>query len=101
MSETRGARGAPRSTMSALADEIERQARSLLGAMRLEGARGLFPMTRQSVRRLVATRLALVGDAAHAFPPIGAQGFNLGLRDIEGLLEAAAGRCATSARRRR
>jgi 2-octaprenyl-6-methoxyphenol hydroxylase len=73
----------------ALAGEIEAQARSLLGAMRIEGARGVFPMVRQIVTRLVATRLALVGDAAHAFPPIGAQGLNLGLRDVKGLVEAA------------
>jgi 2-octaprenyl-6-methoxyphenol hydroxylase len=73
----------------ALAGEIEAQARSLLGAMRIEGARGVFPMVRQIVTRLVATRLALVGDAAHAFPPIGAQGLNLGLRDVKGLIEAA------------
>ena len=51
----------------ALAGEIERQAQSLLGAMRIEGERGLFPMTRQIVPRIVAGRLALVGDAAHVF----------------------------------
>jgi 2-octaprenyl-6-methoxyphenol hydroxylase len=73
----------------ALAAEIERQARSLLGAMRIEGERGIFPLARQSVGRLVATRLALVGDAAHAFPPIGAQGLNLGLRDVKALIAAA------------
>jgi len=74
---------------AALAAEIERQARALLGAMRIEGERGLFPLARQSVGRLVATRLALVGDAAHAFPPIGAQGLNLGLRDVKALIAAA------------
>jgi 2-octaprenyl-6-methoxyphenol hydroxylase len=73
---------------AALAAEIERQARSLLGAMRIEGERGLFPLARQSVSRFVATRLALVGDAAHAFPPIGAQGLNLGLRDVKALIAA-------------
>jgi 2-octaprenyl-6-methoxyphenol hydroxylase len=73
----------------ALATEIERQARSLLGAMRIEGERGLFPLARQSVSRAVATRLALVGDAAHAFPPIGAQGLNLGLRDVKALIAAS------------
>ncbi|MGO4871018.1 MAG: UbiH/UbiF family hydroxylase [Roseiarcus sp.] len=72
-----------------LAGEIERQARSMLGAMRIEGARGVFPMVRQIVARLAGTRLALVGDAAHAFPPIGAQGLNLGLRDVKGLVAAA------------
>jgi 2-octaprenyl-6-methoxyphenol hydroxylase len=72
-----------------LAREIERQARSLLGAVRIEGQRGVFPMVRQLVPKLVATRLALVGDAAHAFPPIGAQGLNLGLRDVEAIVKAA------------
>jgi 2-octaprenyl-6-methoxyphenol hydroxylase len=73
---------------AALAAEIERQARALLGAMRIDGERGIFPLARQTVARLVATRLALVGDAAHAFPPIGAQGLNLGLRDVKALLAA-------------
>ena len=76
---------------AALAIEIERQARSLLGAMRIDGERGIFPLARQSVGRLVATRLALVGDAAHAFPPIGAQGLNLGLRDVKALVAATNG----------
>jgi 2-octaprenyl-6-methoxyphenol hydroxylase len=71
---------------AALAREIERQARSILGAMRLEGRRGVFPMVRQVVPRITAERLALVGDAAHAFPPIGAQGLNLGLRDVEAIV---------------
>jgi 2-octaprenyl-6-methoxyphenol hydroxylase len=73
----------------ALAREIERQARSMLGAMRIEGRRGVFPMIRQVVPKLTAPRLALVGDAAHAFPPIGAQGLNLGLRDVDAIVEAA------------
>jgi 2-octaprenyl-6-methoxyphenol hydroxylase len=73
---------------AALAMEIERQARALLGAMRVAGERGIVPLARQSVSRLAATRLALVGDAAHAFPPIGAQGLNLGLRDVKALLAA-------------
>jgi 2-octaprenyl-6-methoxyphenol hydroxylase len=75
---------------SALAGEIERQARSLMGAMRLEGRPGVFPMVRQVVPRITADRLALVGDAAHAFPPIGAQGLNLGLRDVEAIIASAA-----------
>ncbi len=74
---------------AALAREIERQARSMLGAMRLEGRPGVFPMVRQVVPHIAAARLALVGDAAHAFPPIGAQGLNLGLRDVEAIVASA------------
>ena len=73
----------------ALSLEIERQARSILGAMRLMSERGVFPMVRQIVPKIAAERLALVGDAAHAFPPIGAQGLNLGLRDVEAIIGVA------------
>ena len=73
----------------ALSGEIERHAHSLLGAMRIEGERGFFPMIRQTVPKIAAERLALVGDAAHVLPPIGAQGLNLGLRDVEALVARA------------
>jgi 2-octaprenyl-6-methoxyphenol hydroxylase len=71
-----------------LALRIERQAQSILGAMRIDGARGTFPMTGMSVERFTSPRLALVGEAAHVFPPIGAQGLNLGLRDVAALRDA-------------
>ena len=65
----------------ALGQAVERQARAMLGAMRVDGPRGLVPMRGLAVARPVAQRLALIGEAAHVFPPIGAQGLNLGLRD--------------------
>jgi len=73
---------------NALAQAIERQAQSLLGAMRIDGPRGLVPMGGLSVNRYWSGRLALVGEAAHVFPPIGAQGLNLGFRDVASLRDA-------------
>jgi 2-octaprenyl-6-methoxyphenol hydroxylase len=69
----------------AFARAVEARTHSLLGAMVLDGPRGSVPMGGLSVARFAARRIALVGEAAHAFPPIGAQGLNLGFRDVMAL----------------
>jgi 2-octaprenyl-6-methoxyphenol hydroxylase len=56
--------------------------------MGLVGPRGAFPMSGLTCDKLVAERIALVADAGHFFPPIGAQGLNLGLRDVAQLVES-------------
>lgn len=76
---------------AAFARRVEAQTHSLLGAMAVIGARGKIPMGGLSVERFSAGRMALVGEAAHVFPPIGAQGLNLGLRDVAALREAVRG----------
>jgi len=65
----------------ALAASAQHQARGLLGRFRLVGGRGSYPLRTLVAERFGAERLVLMGEAAHAFPPIGAQGLNLGLRD--------------------
>ncbi len=70
----------------ALAAELTVQTRGRVGDIRLETARGAFPMGGLHVNRLAAARIALVGEAAHAFPPLAAQGLNLSLRDIAQLV---------------
>ena len=64
-----------------LAGEIERRSHSVLGRIEPEPGRGAFPLATQTARRFAIARVALVGEAAHLLPPIGAQGLNLGLRD--------------------
>jgi 2-octaprenyl-6-methoxyphenol hydroxylase len=66
---------------TALSTLIERQAHSHLGAMQVEGRRHVFPLAFEQPRQLAARRVILIGEAAHVFPPIGAQGLNLGFRD--------------------
>lgn len=73
-----------------LALEIEAMAHSILGKMTVEPGRALFPLSVQTARRFGARRIALVGEAAHVVPPIGAQGLNLGLRDALTIAELAA-----------
>lgn len=51
------------------------------------GPRSRYPIARTLAQRLVAPRAVLVGNAAQSLHPIGAQGFNLGLRDALTLVE--------------
>ncbi len=69
----------------------ERQCQSILGALTLTGCVGEWPLSSLVAQRFYAPRLALIGEAAHAFPPIGAQGLNLGLRDAAVLAKLAVG----------
>ncbi|OWJ65192.1 UbiH/UbiF family hydroxylase [Inquilinus limosus] len=81
----------------ALARAIGRRAEPILGAVTLDGPRQVFPLSGLAARRLALPRVALVGEAAHALPPIGAQGLNLGFRDADAIvgIVAAAVRAGT------
>ena len=74
---------------AALAEEVERASHSILGKITVEPGRGLFPLSVATAKRFGAQRIALVGEAAHLIPPIGAQGLNLGLRDAASIGELA------------
>lgn len=65
----------------AMAQAIERRLKGLLGAVLDVGPRAHFPLSGMAAQSLAARRIALIGEAAHVVPPIGAQGLNLGLRD--------------------
>ena len=58
---------------------------SRLGELRDVERRVRHPLRVCHAPRVTAPRTVLVGNAANALHPIGAQGFNLGLRDVETL----------------
>lgn len=72
-----------------LSAAIERQSHSILGRMTVEPGRNLFPLAIERPRSFGRDRIALVGEAAHVVPPIGAQGLNLGLRDAADIARLA------------
>jgi len=75
-----------------LAAEIEARGYSILGKVEPEAEPRSFPLSGMVARSVAGPRTALVGEAAHVFPPIGAQGLNLGLRDVAMLAELLARR---------
>jgi 2-octaprenyl-6-methoxyphenol hydroxylase len=74
-----------------LGEEIEQRSHSILGKVAVEPGRAQFPLAVETARHSGAHRVALIGEAAHALPPIGAQGFNLSVRDAATLAELVAG----------
>ncbi|GGF73389.1 2-octaprenyl-6-methoxyphenyl hydroxylase [Azorhizobium oxalatiphilum] len=74
---------------AALAGAMERRAQSVLGSFEVEEGRAAFPLVAETARSITAPRVALMAEAAHIMPPIGAQGLNLGLRDAATLIDLA------------
>ncbi len=64
-----------------LSEAAERQSHSILGRITVEPGRHLFPLAIERPKQFAKNRIALIGEAAHVLPPIGAQGLNMGLRD--------------------
>lgn len=65
-----------------LSARIEGRMQSMLGKVTVEDGVQSWPLSSMTADRFGKGRVALVGEAGHAFPPIGAQGLNLSLRDI-------------------
>lgn len=65
-----------------LGREIADRAHHRFGEIAIEGEIAMFPMRTLRAARVSGPRTLLVGEAAHAFPPLAAQGLNLGIRDV-------------------
>jgi 2-octaprenyl-6-methoxyphenol hydroxylase len=59
----------------------------VLGAFARPGSRTSYPLQLVRAEEDTGPRTVIMGNAAHAIHPIGAQGFNLGLRDVAVLAE--------------
>jgi 2-octaprenyl-6-methoxyphenol hydroxylase len=77
-----------------LSDAAEARSHSILGKMQVESGRGKFPLAIEQPAKFANARIALVGEAAHVLPPIGAQGLNMGLRDAADIAEIVRGALA-------
>lgn len=62
------------------------RAAGLFGEMELASGRAIFPIITQVADALASERVAIIAEAAHALPPIGAQGLNTSLNDLAELL---------------
>jgi 2-octaprenyl-6-methoxyphenol hydroxylase len=65
-----------------LSTVVEARMQSLLGQVTIDESVQAWPLSGMTALRYGKGRAVFVGEAAHAFPPIGAQGLNLSLRDI-------------------
>jgi 2-octaprenyl-6-methoxyphenol hydroxylase len=71
--------------LAALSAEVETRMQSMLGKVTVEDGVQAWPLSGMTAVHYGKGRAAFVGEAGHAFPPIGAQGLNLSLRDISAL----------------
>lgn len=69
---------------------LERRLGGLLGSVTVVSARQCYPLSGLMAARMGSNRIALIGEAGHVIPPIGAQGLNLGLRDAAWIADCVA-----------
>ncbi|NBZ86215.1 UbiH/UbiF family hydroxylase [Stagnihabitans tardus] len=80
---------------AAFQEALNARSCGVLGPLTLVSGRATWPIITQWAHRMSGERLALMAEAAHVVPPIGAQGLNMSLRDLGSLLDLATASPAT------
>ncbi|MEM9734686.1 MAG: UbiH/UbiF family hydroxylase [Pseudomonadota bacterium] len=79
-----------------LSTMVEEGLQSSFGKVAVEDQPQAYPLSGMSTDKHAAHNIFLVGEAGHVFPPIGAQGFNLSVRDVVDLTEVLAKNCGNA-----
>ena len=69
------------------AAELNARSAGVLGHLTLATRLSQWPIISQIAHRFTGPRTALIAEAAHVVPPIGAQGLNMSLADLSALLD--------------
>ena len=72
-------------------EELNKRSLGLLGDMTRASSVNIWPVVSQRAKNLTSPRVALMAEAAHVFPPIGAQGLNSSMRDVSSLIQNLTG----------
>lgn len=75
--------------VEAFQEAMNARSAGLYGPLTLVSRRTVWPIISQFAHRFTGERSALIAEAAHVVPPIGAQGLNMSLADLRVLLELA------------
>ena len=70
-------------------EAMNERSAGLFGQLRLASALTVWPIISQIADRFSGERTALMAEAAHVVPPIGAQGLNMSIADLGALLDLA------------
>jgi 2-octaprenyl-6-methoxyphenol hydroxylase len=74
------------------AQAVNARSAGVMGSLIPVGGRQAWPIVTQVADRITARRTALMAEAAHVVPPIGAQGLNMSLRDLQAMIDLASAR---------